>query len=146
FFMNCRRVSQFCPASWGFMALSNRIAPCLQSANSTHVIRSTEKLQTSTSKLIARQSALEPGAWIFSGCWSLEFGTLSGDRSFNLSVRLVRRHEQFVFIFEAERLEIDEQAMLVGHRDVDFGNLRRNFQRRLAHLKKRHLHGRAEVF
>ena len=40
---------------------------------------------------------ITPGVW----------GFLSRNGSFNLSVRFVRRHEQLVFIFQAERFEID---------------------------------------
>ncbi len=45
---------------------------------------------------------------------------LSRHSSFNLSVRFVRRHEQLIFIFQSERLEIDEQTMLVRHCNMNF--------------------------
>ncbi len=58
-------------------------------------------------------------------------------RSFNLAVRFVRGHEQFIPIGCAERGEINGQTVLVGKRQRDFGDFRRHFKRGLPHLKKR---------
>jgi hypothetical protein len=73
-------------------------------------------------------------------------GLLAFDGALNLSVWFVGGDEKLVLIFESERRKVDQQAVLVGHREMNLFHFRRGLQSGLAHLEERDLHRRAEVF
>ena len=65
----------------------------------------------------------------------------SGDRA----VGFVGGEEDLVGVLQAERLQIDEDAMLVGHGQRDPLDLRARLERRRSHGVERLLHGEALV-
>src|ERR1051325_4236522 len=74
----------------------------------------------------------------------IQSGKLRADnRRFDLPVGFVGGHEDFVFVVQTERRQVHQQAMLVGHHQMNLRNPRLGLQRRLAHLEEGGLHGRA---
>ncbi len=65
------------------------------------------------------------------------------ERSRDDTLGLVGGDEDFVGVFQAEGLEIDEDAVLVGHGECDSLDLRRCVESRRAHRVQRMLHGQA---
>src|SRR2546423_2822693 len=51
----------------------------------------------------------------------------------DISMRFVRRNKHFVLIFQAERRQVDEEAMLVRHREIELRDFRTRGQGRFAH-------------
>src|SRR5678815_5685958 len=62
---------------------------------------------------------------------------------FDLPLRFVGRDEHFVAVLETEWREVEEQAMLAGHRQMNARDPRACCERRCAHLKQGRLNGRA---
>src|SRR5437763_17107998 len=72
------------------------------------------------------RAKLKIGIWDFPGAWGLGFGASSRDYRFNLSVRLFRWGEDFVFVFATEPRKINRKIMFVRHRQLDARNFLAN--------------------